>query len=141
MREGQLDGIRMGQQSVTITCVGKGRPQLQILKLLLFGGNRAANKKILHSAPSYTGKNKLVHFDGWQVGVVPQGAGQEFAYGKSPYRTLFLSRFPGNRVIRTLSLLILTLCSPIIYAADGRMVYGDPNKTFENAILWFRHEK
>lgn len=38
---------------------GKGRPQLQVLKLLLFGGNRPANQKIPHSALSYTGKNSL----------------------------------------------------------------------------------
>jgi hypothetical protein len=70
LRERQFDGIRIGQQSVTITCVGKGRPQLQFLKLFLFGGNRLANQKIPHSALSYTGKNKLGLFDGWQAGVV-----------------------------------------------------------------------
>jgi hypothetical protein len=70
LRERQFDGIRMGQQSVTITCVGKGRPQLQVLKLLLFGGNRLANHKIPHCTLSYTGKNELGRFDGWQAGVV-----------------------------------------------------------------------
>src|SRR5262249_3983756 len=62
LRDRQFDGIRMGQQSVTITCVGKRRPPLQVFKLLLFGGKRLANQKIPHSALSYTGKNKLWSF-------------------------------------------------------------------------------
>jgi hypothetical protein len=57
LRERQFDCIRMGQQSVTVASIAKGRPPLQVLKLLLFGGNRPANHKIPHRALSYTAKN------------------------------------------------------------------------------------
>ncbi len=72
----------MGQQSVTVTSIGKGRPQLQVLKLLLFAGNRPANKKILHIALSYTGKNKLGLSMGQGKQWLPSrmGAGQKSGY-------------------------------------------------------------
>jgi hypothetical protein len=47
LRDRQLDGVRVGEQGVTIIGIGKGCPQLQILKLLLLGDSRSANEKIL----------------------------------------------------------------------------------------------
>ena len=53
LRDRQLDGVRVGEQGFAITGIGKGCPQLQVLKLLLFGGNCPTNQKILHNALSY----------------------------------------------------------------------------------------
>jgi len=46
LRDRQLDSVRVGEQGVTITGIGKGGPQLQILKLLLLRDSRAANQEV-----------------------------------------------------------------------------------------------
>jgi len=57
----------MSQQGLTIIGIGKGRSSLQVLKLPLLRDNRTTNQKIVHDELSYTGKNKLVTFEGRYV--------------------------------------------------------------------------
>jgi hypothetical protein len=89
----------MGQQSVTITCVGKGRPQLQVLKLLLFGVTawRIIKSRIAHY-PTPARTNSVISMAGKQVLSSAFAAGQKFGHGKT--------RLPGssNRAIQGMGL-------------------------------------